>query len=143
MRPKKKKHTSFSISNFLPTTKSINRECILSKNPIWLMKEKTCETKCCIFYRRLFKSWWKELEPRVLKATMMLFWSGFFVGSQIRLENTMVNVNSSDFITLINLIILYLLTQSRIPLQQTSINFLKFWLRFSRIGISTFSGIGI
>ena len=52
-----------------------------------------------------------------------------FVCSQIRLENIIVNVKSSDFIILINMIIPYLLTQSRTPLQQTSINFLKFWFR--------------
>ena len=67
--------------------------------------------------------------PRLLKATMMMFWSVFFVCSQIRLENIIVNVNTSDFIILINMIIPYLLTQSGTPLQQTSINFLKFWFK--------------
>ena len=54
---------------------------------------------------------------------------GFFVCSQIRLENIIVNVNTSDFIILINMIIPYLLTQTETPLQQTSINFLKFWFK--------------
>ena len=67
--------------------------------------------------------------PRFLKAMTMMFWSGFFVCSQIRLENIIVNVNSSDFIILINMIIPYLLTQSGTLLQQTSINFLKFWFK--------------
>ena len=37
----KTKRTTFAISNFLPTLKSVNCECILSIMPSWLMKEKT------------------------------------------------------------------------------------------------------
>ena len=125
----RQKSTSCSISNFLPTFESINRECILSRIPRWLMKEKTWETKCYIFCRRIFKPFWKEIVPSFLKATTMLFWSGFFLYRQFGLENTIVTVSSSDFITLINMIIPYLLTQYGTPLQQTSINFLKFWMR--------------
>ena len=93
------------------------------------MKDKTWETKCCIFHRRIFKPCWKEFEPRVLKAMTMLFWFGFLECRQFGLQNTIVIVSSLDFITLINMIIIYLLTQSRIPFQQNSINFLKFWLK--------------
>ena len=125
----RQKSISCSISNFLPTSESINRECILSRILKWLMKEKIWKTKCYLFRRRIFKPFWKEFELRVLKATTMFFWSGFFVCRQCGLENTIVMVSSLNFITLINLIIPYSLTQSRIPLQQTSINFLKFWMR--------------
>ena len=38
----KTKRTTFTISNFLPTLKSVNCEGILSIMPSWLMKEKAC-----------------------------------------------------------------------------------------------------